>query len=173
MSTAGNKKAQGQVGSAGQTYPGRDLDRVGPEPVIADPEDVTFQVGSVVGHGDAQCLTEFARSTAESGEGGVSAIALHDGDALEWFEGADQDCRGDTGTVRDHIHAGVRPVGEVRVDVSGGPKHDVIAVGATSKRVGTGICLSLVRLNLDYASREAAGGRLVHKNLTEKIGRDL
>jgi hypothetical protein len=85
------------------------------------------------------------------------AVALHLGDALEWFQGADQDAASDTDNFGADIEHEVIAIAEIDVGMAAAKKHSAIAGGGSAKVVRGGIALG-VGFGLDDAAAEAGAG---------------
>lgn len=105
-----------------------------------------------MGEGDGEGLGEAGRSVAEQGEVVGFAAVLHDRDALEGFEGADEDGFSAAFGTGDSVCAVVEAVDEVDVGVSHGAEEDAVAVGLADVGVGGRIMGAEIGFGFDDAT---------------------
>jgi hypothetical protein len=95
------------------------------------------------------------------------AALLHLRDALEGFEGPDEDAAADSGDFGADIEHEVVAVAEIDVGVAAAKKHGAIARGWTAEVVRGGIALR-VGFGFDDATAKAGAGKLANDNFADK-----
>jgi hypothetical protein len=85
------------------------------------------------------------------------AMLLHLGNALEGFEGADEDTAADSGDFGGDVEHEVVAVAEIDVGVAAAQEHGAIARGGSAKVVGGGIALRISLGFYDAAAEAGAG----------------
>ena len=95
------------------------------------------------------------------------AVLLHLRDALEGFEGADEDAAADSGDFGADIEHEVVAVAEIDVGVAAAKEHGAIARGRSAKVVRGGIARR-VGLGFDDVAAKAGAGELANDNFADK-----
>jgi hypothetical protein len=97
-------------------------------------------------------------------------VLLHLADALERFQGADEDAAADSSDFSADIEHEVIAIAEVNVGVAAAKEHGAIARGWSAKVVGGGVAPG-VGLGFDDATAEADAGEFADDNFAdEKAG---
>ena len=94
-------------------------------------------------------------------------MLLHLGDALEGFEGADQDAAADPGDFGAHVEHEVVAIAEIDVGVAAAKKHGAIARGGSAKVVRGGVALG-VSFGFDDATAKAGAGEFADDDFANK-----
>jgi hypothetical protein len=141
--------------------------------VGAEPEGAwDAKIKAVVAAIDPQCRGEPSRATREVAELCRLAMKLHGGDAVEWFEGTNQDAASHVSSFAAHIEHEVIPVGEIDVAVAVAEEERAIAPGRASVVVA-GWIAGGIGLGLDDAAAEAARGKVVDNDLADEETSEL
>ena len=95
------------------------------------------------------------------------AVLLHLRDALEGFEGPDEDAAADSGDFGADIEHKVVAVAEIDVGVAAGKEHRAIARCGSAKVVRGGIARR-VGFGFDDATAKVGAGKLANDNFADK-----
>src|SRR5690242_13354142 len=135
---------------------------------FAEPEFFVFaQIQAVMAAIDLHSLREAAGAAGEIEEFGGLAVALHDFDAFERLEGADQDGGGGFGRLADDVEHEVCAVVEENVDVAGSEVHGLDARRGAAEMVTGGIAWR-IGFGFDDAAADATGGKLVDDDFADE-----
>lgn len=180
---AGNKPAsrknvsQGPVGRLADTNPRGDLDLSCAKAVVSNPQ-------ARVGRGEVASVVALARdaegfrqASGAAGKANQIAGALHRDlsrprhflDALQRFQSAEKHSPGLSVGLTRHVQAIVVAVDEVNVGVAGWSEQHRSAGGLADERVGSGVILSKVSLDLDDAASQARLSAVTHQHLAKKF----
>ena len=95
------------------------------------------------------------------------AVLLHLRDALEGFEGPDENAATDSGNFGADIEHEVVAIAEIDVGVAAAKEHGAIARGESAKVVRGGIALR-VGFGFDDATAKAGAGELANDNFADQ-----
>jgi hypothetical protein len=116
---------------------------------------------------DLKSGSEAPGAAGEIEESGGLAMVLHELDAFERFEGADEDCGGDSGALAHDIEHEVRAIVEKNVGVAGGEVHGTNARSGAAEMMSCGIAGRIGFRFYDTAA-EAARGEIVDDNSSDE-----
>ena len=140
---------------------------------FAEPEFFVFaEVHTIMAAIDLQSLREAAWAAREVQERCGFAMALHDCDSFERFEGANQDGGGGFGRLAYDVEHEVRAVIEKDVDVAGGEVHGFDARRGPAEMMAGGIT-GRVGFGFDDAAADATGGEFVDDDFADEETREL
>ena len=165
------EEAKEPAGGAGDADAHAFADGAGGVADFAEPEFFVFaKIHAVVTAIDLQSLREAARPAGEIAKLGGVAMALHDFDAFERLERANQDSRGGFPRLAHNVEHEVRAVVEENVDVAGGEIHRADAQRGPAKMMPSGIA-RWVRFGFDDAAAHASGGKFVNHDFADEEAR--
>jgi len=140
---------------------------------FAEPECFVFaEIHAVMAAIDLQRLREAARPAREIEEFGAFAMALHDFDAFERLESANQDGRSGFGRLADDVEHEMRAIVEENIDVAGSEIHGFDARRGPAEMMPGGIARR-IRFGLNDAAADATGGKFVHHDFADEETRKL
>ncbi len=140
---------------------------------FAQPERAgSAEVEAVVATVDLKSGSEAPGAAGEIEEPGGLAMALHELDAFERFEGTDEDCGGDSGRLAHDIEHEVRAIVEKNVGVAGGEVHRADARSGAAEMMSGGIA-GRIGLRFHNAAAEAARGEIVDDNSSDEEASEI
>jgi len=116
---------------------------------------------------DLKSGSEAPGAAGEIEESSGLAMALHELDAFERFEGADEDSGGDSGTLAHDIQHEVRAIVEKDVGVAGGEVHRADARSRAAEMMSRGIA-GRIGFRFHNTAAEAARGEIVDDNSSDE-----
>ncbi len=164
-------EAKKLVGGAGE--PDADGFADGPSRMVRDgkPKGTgSAQIEPVVAAVDLQSRGETAGATGEIEKANCPAMALHEFDAFQRLEGADEDRGRGSGRLADHVQHEMRTVVEEDVDVPRSEIHGAYPRGGATEMMTGGIP-RWIRFGFDDASAEAASRKVMDYNFADEEAR--
>ena len=135
---------------------------------FAEPEIFIFaEIDAIVAAIDLQSLREATRPAGETEKLGGFAMALHDCDAFERLERANEDGGGDFGRLADDIEHEMRAVVEENINVAGSEIHGFDARRGPAEMMTGGIARR-IRFGFDDAAADASGRQVVHYDFADE-----
>jgi hypothetical protein len=128
------------------------------------------EVEPVVAAIDLQGRGETAGATGEIEKAKCPAMAPHEFDAFQRFEGADEDRGRGSGRLADHVQHEMRTVVEEHVDVPRSEIHGAYPRGEATEVMAGGIPW-WIRFCFDDASAEAASRKVMDHNFADEEAR--
>jgi len=166
-------EAQESIRSASNTDADGFSDGPGRMAGFAQPErGGSAEIQPVVEAVDLKGGSKASRAAREIEKPGVLAVALHELDALEWFESPDEDGRGDSGALAHDIEHEVRAVIEKNVGMTVGEIHRTNARSWAAKVMSGGIA-GRIGFRFHDAPAETARGEIVDDNFSDEEVRQL
>ena len=170
VATPGHGEAPLQLGRLGDPDPAI-TDDLAPAPAggrRGDEHGPGGEVGAVVLELDAECLGELARPGAQIAHRAHAPAQLHEGDAVERFQRADEDRRAHTLGLADRVEQGVDAVGPIHVGAPRWPEQRVGAGREADMGMAGGLGV-VVGLGLDDHARALA----VADHAADQVSSDL
>src|SRR2546427_8149079 len=130
------------------------------------------EIQAVVAAPDLKGGSKASRAAREIEKPGVLAVALHELDALEWFESPDEDCRCGSSRFAHDIEHEMRAVIEKNVGVAVGEIHRMNARSWAAKVMSGGIA-GRIGFRFHDAPAETARGEIVDDNFSDEEVRQL
>jgi len=121
---------------------------------------------------DLKSGSEAPGAAGEIEESGGLAMALHELDAFERFEGADEDCGGDSGRLAHDIEHEVRAIVEKNVGMAGGEVHRTNARSRAAEMMSGGIA-GRIGFRFHNTAAEAARGEIVDDNSSDEEASEI
>jgi hypothetical protein len=166
-------KAKKLIGGPGDADADRLADGAGGAIADAEPEwSGGAEIEAVVPAIDLQRRGKTPGAAREIEEPGRFAVALHEFDALERFERADQDRRGNPGRLAHDVQHEVRSVIEKNVGVPGMKIHGTNARSRTTVVMAGGIAW-WIGFGFDDSSAQAAGRKIVNDDFADEKVREF
>ena len=128
---------------------------------------VLAEIHAIVAAVDLQRLREAPRSAREIQKLGGFAMVLHDFDAFEGLERANQNGSGSFGRLAHDVEHEVRAIVEENVDVAGSEIHGTNARCGPAKMM-TGRVARRISFGLDDAAADTSAGQIVHDNFADE-----
>lgn len=140
---------------------------------FAEPEWFVFaEIHAVMAAIDLQGLREAPRTAGEVEELGSFAMALHDFDAFQRLERANQDGCGGFGRLADDVEHEVRAIVKKHVDVAGGEVHGFDARSGPAEMMTGGVARR-IGFGFDDAAADASGWKFMHHDFANEETREF
>ncbi len=165
-------EAKKLVGGAGE--PDADGFADGPNRMVRDAKPKgtgSAEVEPVVVAVDLQGRGETTGATGEIEKASRLAMALHEFDAFQRFEGADEDRSRGSGRLADHVQHEMCTVVEEDVDVPRSEIHGANPRGGATEMMPGGIS-GWIGLSFNDASAEAASGKVMDDDFADEEARE-
>jgi hypothetical protein len=166
-------EAQELIGGVSDTYADGFSNRPNGMVAFSEPERALgAEVKTVVTAVDLERGGKAARSAGQIKKSRGLAVALHELDAIDWFESPNEDGRGDSSAFAHDIEHEVRAVVEKNVGMARRTIHRTNAWSRAAEMMSGGIA-GRIGFCFDDAAAEAASGEIVDDNFSDQEARQL